>query len=60
MIGVEFARDARGRLEEAGLPLEYHEHPRRPSARPAQLPPMRTWVAARTARLASMSAPSLG
>ena len=52
VISVDFARDARGRLEAAGLDVEYHEHGGGHHLDPRQLPAMQAWVAARTAQLA--------
>jgi phospholipase/carboxylesterase len=52
VISVEFARDARRRLEGAGLPTEYHEHEGGHHLDPRTLPRMSEWVAARTAGFA--------
>ena len=53
VISVEFARDARARLEAAGLPLEYHEHDGGHHLHPSTLPLMTDWVAARRATFGS-------
>ena len=52
VISVEFARDARRRLEDAGLPVEYHEHEGGHQLDPRTLSRMTEWVAARTAQFA--------
>jgi len=49
VIPVEFARDARRQIEEAGLPLEYHEHPGGHHLDQRLLTPMSEWIAQRTA-----------
>jgi phospholipase/carboxylesterase len=49
VISVEFARDARQRLEAAGLAVEYHEHNGGHHLDPRTLPLMTEWVAARRA-----------
>ena len=53
VIGVEFARDARRRLEPAGLALDYHEHQGGHHLDPATLPSMTEWVARRVASFAA-------
>ena len=50
VIPVEFARDARARLEGAGLPVEYHEHGGGHHLDPPTLRRMAEWVAERTAQ----------
>ncbi|HVF78793.1 MAG TPA: phospholipase [Solirubrobacteraceae bacterium] len=47
VISVEFARDARRRLESAGLAVEYQEHDGGHHLDPRTLPLMTDWVAAR-------------
>ncbi len=49
VISVEFARDARPRLEAAGLAVDYHEHEGGHHLAPRTLPLMTAWVAARGA-----------
>ncbi|MEA2218002.1 MAG: phospholipase/carboxylesterase [Solirubrobacteraceae bacterium] len=49
VISVEFARDARTRLEAAGLAVSYHEHGGGHHIDPPALPLMRAWVEARVA-----------
>jgi phospholipase/carboxylesterase len=51
VISVEFARDARRRLENAALPVEYHEHPGGHHIDPRLLPVMTEWVTQRTTAL---------
>jgi phospholipase/carboxylesterase len=50
VISVDFARDARARLEAAGLPVDYHEHGGGHHLDPRSLPLMTEWVAQRAAR----------
>jgi phospholipase/carboxylesterase len=50
VISVDFARDARARLEAAGLPVDYHEHGGGHHLDPRTLPLMTQWVAQRAAR----------
>ena len=50
VISVEFARVARGRLERAGLAVEYHECGGGHQLDPRTLPLMTEWVAARVAQ----------
>jgi phospholipase/carboxylesterase len=52
VIGVEFARDARRRLEDAGLVVDYHEHGGGHHLDPRTLPAMADWVAQRVAPVA--------
>ncbi len=52
VISVDFARDARARLEDAGLPVEFHEHGGGHHLDPGSLPLMTAWVAARAAQFA--------
>jgi phospholipase/carboxylesterase len=52
VISVEFARDARRRLQDAGLPVEYHEHAGGHHLDPRGLPRMTGWVAERVAQFA--------
>lgn len=52
VISVDFARDARRRLEGAGLPVDYHEHAGGHHLDPATLPLMVEWVAQRAAQFA--------
>jgi phospholipase/carboxylesterase len=49
VISVEFARDARARLESAGLELEYHEHGGAHHIDPQTVPAMRAWARSRIA-----------
>lgn len=49
VISVDFARDARGRLERAGLAVSYHEHEGGHHLDPRTLPLMVEWVAQRVA-----------
>ncbi len=53
VISVEFARDARARLEAAGLELDYHEHGGGHHIDPRTVPAMRAWFDARVAGLGS-------
>ncbi|MDP8944162.1 MAG: hypothetical protein M3N16_08610 [Actinomycetota bacterium] len=46
MIGVEFGRDARRRLEAAGAAVSYRESPLPHAVDPDWLPELRDWVAA--------------
>ncbi|HUR84324.1 MAG TPA: phospholipase [Solirubrobacteraceae bacterium] len=50
VISVDFARDARARLEQAALAVEYHEHPGGHHLDPRTLPLMVEWVAQRAAQ----------
>jgi phospholipase/carboxylesterase len=52
VISVEFARDARGRLEGAGLDVEYHEHGGGHHIDPHTVPLMTRWIAERVAESA--------
>ena len=52
VISVDFARDARERLQGAGLPLEYHEHAGGHHLDPQTLALMTAWVAERIAQSA--------
>lgn len=52
VISVDFARDARTRLEAGGLPVEYHEHAGGHHLDPRALPRMAAWVAERSAQFA--------
>ena len=52
VISVDFARDARRRLEGAGLPVEYDEHEGGHHLDPRTLTRMTEWVAERTAQFA--------
>jgi len=52
VISVDFARDARRRLEAAGLPVEYGEHDGGHHLQPRGLPRMTEWVAQRVAQFA--------
>ena len=52
VISVDFARAARGMLEAAGLPVDYHEHDGGHHLDPRTLPLMTEWLAARAARFA--------
>jgi phospholipase/carboxylesterase len=47
VISVEFARDARRRLEAAGLPVDYGEAPIGHSVDPGSLPQLQSWVRSR-------------
>jgi phospholipase/carboxylesterase len=47
VISVEFARDARARLEEAGLPVAYHEHGGAHHLDPRTIALMTDWVGQR-------------
>jgi phospholipase/carboxylesterase len=49
VISVEFARDARGRLTDAGLAVDYHEHEGGHHLDPRTLALMTGWVGARRA-----------
>ncbi len=49
VISVDFARDARQRLEAAALPVEYHEHGGAHHLDPRTLPRMTAWVVERVA-----------
>jgi phospholipase/carboxylesterase len=49
VISVEFARDARERLEAAGLDVEYHEHGGSHHIDPRTVPLMAAWARARVA-----------
>jgi phospholipase/carboxylesterase len=49
VISVDFARDARARLETAGLAVEYHEHPGGHHLDPRTLPLVTEWVGRRRA-----------
>ncbi len=53
VISVDFARDARARLESAGLTVEYHEHQGGHHLDPRTLPLMVEWVAQRAAQFAT-------
>jgi phospholipase/carboxylesterase len=50
VISVEFARDARRRLEDAGFAVSYHEHGGGHHIDPRTLPLMTEWVAKRVAQ----------
>jgi phospholipase/carboxylesterase len=50
VISVQFARDARRRLEDAGLALSYHEHGGGHHIDPRTVPLMTEWVAQRVAQ----------
>jgi phospholipase/carboxylesterase len=50
VISVEFGRDARARLEAAGLPVGYHEHGGAHHLDPRTIPLMTDWVAERIGR----------
>lgn len=52
VISVDFARDARPRLEAAGLAVSYHEHGGGHHLDPRTLPLMAAWVAQRIADVA--------
>lgn len=54
MIGVEWGRQARDRLEEAGAAVEYHEHPGAHHVDPRQVPLMSDWVARTIASAAAI------
>ncbi|MDQ3850204.1 MAG: phospholipase [Actinomycetota bacterium] len=49
VISVEFARDARARLERAGLAVDYHEGDGGHQIDPRLVPALAAWMAARTA-----------
>jgi phospholipase/carboxylesterase len=49
LISVEFARDARARLQDAGLAVSYHEHGGGHHIDPPTLPLMQAWLGARVA-----------
>ena len=49
MISVDFARDARTRLEAAALDVDYHEHGGAHHIDPATVPLMVAWARARIA-----------
>ena len=48
VISVDFARDARPRLQSAGLAVEYHEHDGGHHIDPATVALMQTWVRTRS------------
>jgi phospholipase/carboxylesterase len=50
VISVEFGRDARRRLEDAGLAVSYHEHGGGHHIDPRTVPLMTDWVAQRVAQ----------
>jgi phospholipase/carboxylesterase len=52
VISVDFARDARARLEAAELPIEYDEHQGGHHLDPPTLPRLTAWVGERIARSA--------
>ena len=52
IISVDFARDARRRMEDANLVVDYHEHGGGHHLDPRTLPLMTEWVAARRAAFA--------
>jgi predicted esterase len=52
VISVDFARDARRRLEDGGLAVEYAEHDGGHHLDPRGLPRMTEWVAERVAQFA--------
>lgn len=49
VISVEFARDARDRLERSGVAVDYHEHGGGHHIEPRTVPPMVAWVGDRVA-----------
>lgn len=49
VISVEFARDARARLEAGGLDVDYHEHGGSHHIDPGTIGPMKEWLDARVA-----------
>lgn len=49
VIGIDFARDARERIETAGLPLLYREFPGAHHVEPRLLPELAGWLAQRLA-----------
>jgi phospholipase/carboxylesterase len=51
IIGVQFAREARARLEAAGLPVEYHESNAAHHIDPTHVPAAIRWLAAATTGL---------
>jgi phospholipase/carboxylesterase len=53
VISVDFARDARQRLEEAGLDVAYHEHGGGHHIDPRTVPLMTGWIAQRVAQFAT-------
>jgi phospholipase/carboxylesterase len=52
VISVQFARDARARLQAAGLDVAYHEHEGAHTIDPRTIPLMAQWLAARVAAFA--------
>jgi phospholipase/carboxylesterase len=56
VISVEFARDARRRLESAGLDVEYHEHGGGHHIDPHTVPRMTRWVGERVAQFGIQAA----
>ena len=52
VISVDFARDARRRLEGAGLPVDYHEHNGGHQLDPRTLPRVTEWIEQRVAQFA--------
>jgi phospholipase/carboxylesterase len=53
VISVDFARDARARLEAAGLDVEYHEHNGSHNIDRGTIPAMQAWMQARLAAFAA-------
>jgi phospholipase/carboxylesterase len=53
VIAVEFARDARARLQAASLAIEYHEHAGGHHLDPPTLALMTAWLGARRASFAA-------
>jgi phospholipase/carboxylesterase len=49
VIAVQFARDARARLDAAGLDVEYHEHDGGHHIDPRTVPLLTSWAGARIA-----------
>ena len=49
VISVDFARDARSRLEAAGLDVDYNEHNGGHNIDPGTIPAMQQWMQARVA-----------
>jgi phospholipase/carboxylesterase len=58
VISVDFARDARRRLEAAGLPVEYHETPMAHTIDPRVLPDLQRWLTERPGRRATANRPA--
>ncbi len=58
VISIQFARQARDRLEQAGLDVSYHESAMGHTIDPRLLPDLQRWVAARVSATASPPTPT--